>query len=176
MNEVLSDLSGLLCHIDDIGFLEYPRGTWLKISGSSKAAGITLNGNKCQFLQPRITFLGHVIDKQGISPDPRKTAAISAMKPPSFITELRRFMGMVNQMSKFSSNIVQISKPLCDLLSTRILGHGLLPKKNPLGNLKKKFLSPEIVVFAVWCDSKNHNHCRGICLWLRSRPPTTARR
>ena len=123
MNEVLSDLPGVLCHIDDIlifGNTPDEHDSRLQAALEQiKAAGITLNGEKCKFSQPRITFLGHVIDKQGISPDPRKTAAISAMKPPSSITELRRFMGMVNQMSKFSPNIAQISKPLRDLLSTK---------------------------------------------------------
>ena len=123
MNEVLSDLPGVLCHIDDIlifGNTPDEHDSRLQAALERiKAAGITLNGEKCKFSQPRITFLGHVIDKQGISPDPRKTAAISAMKPPSSITELRRFMGMVNQMSKFSPNIAQISKPLRDLLSTK---------------------------------------------------------
>lgn len=33
-------------------------------------AGVTLNTDKCSFGQEKITFLGHVIDKTGISPDP----------------------------------------------------------------------------------------------------------
>jgi len=48
-----------------------------------KGAGVTLNSDKRQFSQSRIIFLGHVVDKDGISPDPRKTAAISAMQAPS---------------------------------------------------------------------------------------------
>jgi hypothetical protein len=35
-------------------------------------------------------------------PDPDKVRAIQEMKPPSNISELRRFLGMVNQLSKFS--------------------------------------------------------------------------
>ena len=84
-----------------------------------QAAGVTLNKDKRQFYQSSITFLGHVINREGISLDPKKTAAIQAMKPPSSITELRRFMGMVNQMSKFSPYIAQISKPLRELFSSK---------------------------------------------------------
>ena len=48
-------------------------------------AGVTLNLQKCKFLQPRIKFLGHVIDKEGIRADPEKTTAISNMKPPQSV-------------------------------------------------------------------------------------------
>ena len=41
------------------------------------------------------------------------------MLAPDNITELRRFMGMVNQLRKFSLNIAQIARPLCELLSTK---------------------------------------------------------
>ena len=41
------------------------------------------------------------------------------MKPPKDLTELRRFFGMVNQLSKFQPQIAELSKPLRDLLSWR---------------------------------------------------------
>ena len=123
MNDILFDLPGVLCHIDDILVFGTAReehdSRLFAVLERIKAAGITLNSDKCQFSQPKITFLGHVINRNGISPDPKKTTAILSMKPPSSVTELRRFMGMVNQMGKFSPNIVHISKPLRELLSTK---------------------------------------------------------
>ena len=113
----------VLCHIDDI--LIYGEDTAeheSRLQATLKriqSAGITLNEGKCQFYQSRVTFLGHVIDENGISPDPKKTAAIQEISQPSFITKLWRFMGMVNQMSKFSPTIAHLSKPLRNLLSSR---------------------------------------------------------
>ena len=75
-----------------------------------QAAGITLNKEKCQFSCPRITFLGHIIDVDGISPDPSKTESIRKMKAPTTVTELRRFMGMINQHNKFSPLIAQLNR------------------------------------------------------------------
>jgi len=75
------------------------------------SAGITLNEGKRQFYQRCLTFQGHTIYSNGISPDPKNTTAMQNMKPPSSITELKRFMGMANQMSKFSPNMASISKP-----------------------------------------------------------------
>ena len=45
-----------------------------------------------------------------------KTAAIKEMPPPKTVSELRRFMGMINQLGKFSPNIAEISTPLRKLL------------------------------------------------------------
>ena len=110
-----------------------------------KTAGITLNAEKCQFSQQRITFLGHVIDHNGISPDPKKTTAILAMKPPTSITELRRFMGMVNQMTKFSPNIAHISKPLRELLSTRNAWTWTATQEESFNKLKEEISSPTVL-------------------------------
>ena len=38
------------------------------------------------------------------------------MKPPTTVSELRRFLGMVNQLGKFSHNLAQITQPLRELL------------------------------------------------------------
>ena len=73
--------------------------------------------DKYLFGQEKITFLGHVIDKTGISPDPDKISAILKMKPPTSIAEPRRFIGMANQLGKFSSRLATISQPLRTLLS-----------------------------------------------------------
>ena len=125
MNEVLLGLPRVLCHIYDI-FI-YGKDTAehkSRLQATLKriqSARLTLNEGKCQFYQSCVTFLGHMIDENGISPDPKKTAAaaIQKMSQPSSITELRKFMGMVNQMSKFSPNVAQLSKPLRDLLSSK---------------------------------------------------------
>ena len=66
-----------------------------------------------------VSFLGHVIDKSGIRADPCKTSAILQMKPPNNVSELRRFLGMANQLGKFSPHLAESSQPLRELLSTR---------------------------------------------------------
>ena len=38
---------------------------------------------------------------------------------PMSLTELKQFMGMVNQLGKFTPNIAKLSQPLRELLSTK---------------------------------------------------------
>ncbi len=71
--------------------------------------GLTLNPAKCHFHRSRINFLGHVMDSNGIAPDPTKTEAVQKISPPTNLTELRRFFGMVNHLNKFSPNIELLS-------------------------------------------------------------------
>ena len=121
MNKVLLDLPGVLCLIDDI--LVYGRNTQEhnerleSVLNRIQSAGITLNQSKCEFSKETIKFLGHVINSNGVSADPQKIEAIVNMKAPSSVSELRRFLGMTNQLGKFSSNLAEMTKPLRELLT-----------------------------------------------------------
>ena len=84
-----------------------------------QAAGVTLNPDKCEFHRKSTKFLGHLIDEEGIKTDPEKTSAITKMPTPQCVTDLRRFMGLANQLGKFSPNLAELSQPLRELLSTK---------------------------------------------------------
>ena len=64
-----------------------------------RSAKVTLNPKKCEFSKSQVKFLGHIINANGIQADPEKTAAISSMKAPPNVAELRRFLGMANHGS-----------------------------------------------------------------------------
>ena len=56
----------------------------------------------------------------GITADSDKTAAIQEMQTPTNVSKLQRFMGMVNQMGKFSTNLLR-SPYVSSLARSRIL-------------------------------------------------------
>ncbi|KAL5516836.1 hypothetical protein EMCRGX_G002260 [Ephydatia muelleri] len=123
MSNILSGLKGTLCLIDDVlifGKTQEEHDQRLAEALTRiQSAGVTLNKDKCVFNTSTLTFLGHFLDKDGISADPGKTSAISQMDRPNNFSELRRFMGMLNQLGKFSSNLASITQPLRQLLSTK---------------------------------------------------------
>ena len=123
MSTVLDGLVGVLCLMDDIlifGKDQKEHDVRLTtVLERIQAAGVTLNKDKCEFNKTSLTFLGHTIDGKGISPDPQKTAAINKMASPKSTSELRRFMGMVNQLGKYSPRIAELSKPMRELLSSK---------------------------------------------------------
>ena len=123
MTTILSGLEGILCLIDDIlvfGKDKQEHDLRLKAALERiQAAGVTLNKSKCEFGKGQLKFLGHIIDQDGIRADPEKTSAIQEMQPPSNVSELRRLMGMANQLGKFSSKLAEITHPLRLLLGKK---------------------------------------------------------
>ena len=69
-------------------------------------SGMTLNSDKCQFSQKRVKFLGH---STGIHPDPEKIQGIMETATPQNMSGVRRFLGTVNQMSKFAPNLAEVT-------------------------------------------------------------------
>ncbi|GJZ39596.1 putative reverse transcriptase domain-containing protein [Tanacetum coccineum] len=51
--------------------------------------------SKCEFWLPKVQFLGHVIDIQGIHVDPAKIESIKDWASPKTPTEIRQFLGVV---------------------------------------------------------------------------------
>lgn len=120
MSKILAGLPGVLCQMDDVlifGPNQEEHDQRLdEVLVRIRDAGMTLN-DKCQFSQREIRFLGHVVNEQGIKADPQKVEAITKMREPGNLKELRTFLGLVNQLGRFTQNIAELSKPLRELLS-----------------------------------------------------------
>ena len=88
------------------------------------SAGRTLNACKCEFSKIEIQFLGHDVSNKGINPDPEKIKAITLFPEPKEVGDIRRFLGIINQFSKFSPHIAQETKPFRDPKREKIHGYG----------------------------------------------------
>lgn len=123
MSILLEGLDGVVYLMDDVlvvGRNKEEHDEWLiKMLEQVQSVSGTLNAEMYELGKMSLKFLGHCIDKDGVRADLDKTAAICQMSPPRSLSDLHRFMGMVNQMRKFSPNIAEISKPLRELLSIK---------------------------------------------------------
>ena len=54
--------------------IERLRGVFEKLT----AAGLRLKPSKCKFFKSRVTYLGHIVSKDGIKTDPKKIEAIKS--------------------------------------------------------------------------------------------------
>lgn len=77
---------------------------------------LKLSPNKCQFFRREVPFLGHIVDKQGVRPDPSKTEAVANYPTPKNISEIRSFLGLASYYRRFIPNFAKISFPLVLLL------------------------------------------------------------
>ena len=53
------------------------------------------------------SFAGYVLNKEGIKSDPEKTESIQDMNTPQNVSDVRRFLGMVNQLGKFVPHLAE---------------------------------------------------------------------
>ncbi len=66
-----------------------------KIKETLATAGVKLNRDKRLFMLPRVEYLGHIIDEQGLHPTQEKVKAIKEAPIPKNVTELRAFLGIL---------------------------------------------------------------------------------
>ncbi|GJV47993.1 putative nucleotidyltransferase, ribonuclease H [Tanacetum coccineum] len=57
--------------------------------------------SKCEFWIPKVQFLGHVIDSEGIHVDPAKIESIKDWTSPKSPTEIHQFLGLVGYYRRF---------------------------------------------------------------------------
>ena len=100
MAEILMGLNGVLCYLDDnIVFGRSPadhQDKLRRVLDRLKQAGVQLNNAKCHFSQTEISFLGHIINKNGVFPDKTKQLNLEQFPPPSDEKELRSFLGVAS--------------------------------------------------------------------------------
>ncbi|UYV69327.1 K02A2.6-like, partial [Cordylochernes scorpioides] len=120
MSIILQGMDGVMCYLDDILIFASDSKTHDRILRlvlrKLKEANVTLNKAKCVFGVPRINFLGHILDEDGIRPDPAKIEAVAKMPAPTDVHGVRRFLGMVNHLGRFVENLSEIVAPLSQLL------------------------------------------------------------
>jgi len=84
-----------------------------------KEKQISINREKWKFCQQEITFAGFRLSPGGYQLDPCITRAITHFPTPTNRSELRSFIGLVNQLSSGTNTITTLLAPLRPLLSTK---------------------------------------------------------
>eukprot|EP00057_Strongylocentrotus_purpuratus_P007993 XP_011662467.1 PREDICTED: uncharacterized protein K02A2.6-like [Strongylocentrotus purpuratus] len=125
MNQILEKCPGVIGMADDIAVVgktavEHDANLH-NLMRVAKEHGLVLNWNKCHIKQDRVRFYGLVFSKDGVQPDPQKTAAISALNAPQNVTELREFLGIVTYMSPFIPRLASLTAPLRELVKKDVI-------------------------------------------------------
>ncbi|XP_045105165.1 uncharacterized protein LOC123500536 [Portunus trituberculatus] len=89
------------------------------VSKSCRAYDITLNAKKFVLAAPSVSFCGYRLSHDVIAADPDKVRAITEFATPATLTDLRSFMGLVNQLASFSPDLAATAAPLRPLLSPK---------------------------------------------------------
>eukprot|EP00914_Ancora_sagittata_P001395 GHVO01003634.1.p1 GENE.GHVO01003634.1~~GHVO01003634.1.p1 ORF type:complete len:166 (+),score=7.74 GHVO01003634.1:701-1198(+) len=122
MDTVLGNLRyrGVLVYIDDV--LVHTRTEeehiplLLKVLERLRDADLYINDKKCYFVKTELTYLGHIVDANGIKPDPVKVQALHSLASPSDVASLRRQLGLLGYYRQFIPDFATTAKPIYTLL------------------------------------------------------------
>ena len=108
--------------------------------------GLHNNLLKSQFMQSNVTFLGHVLSDEGISPEASNVDEVVKFSTPSCASDVKSFLGMASFFRKFIPDFSIHAAPLFDLLkkNKEFLWSDIC--ENSFNYIKVKLKAPEILV------------------------------
>ena len=100
-------------------------------------AGLKLNCAKLQLCQTKVELLGKIIDRLGVSPNPRHYVAIEKFPRPTNVKQIMSFLGTLNFLSNCIFNFSKIVLPLVRLLKKGTPFHWTQEHENSFLEIKK---------------------------------------
>ncbi|GJQ90253.1 putative reverse transcriptase domain-containing protein [Tanacetum coccineum] len=116
--------------------------------------------SKCEFWIPKVQFLGHVINSEGIHVDPAKIESIKDWVFPKSPTEIRQFLGLAGYYRRFIEGFSKIAKPMTKLTQKKVKFVWGDKQEASFQTLKQKLCSAPILAlpegsedFVAYCDA-----------------------
>jgi hypothetical protein len=141
-------------------------------------------------MKDKVSFLGHIISAEGISPNPKKVEAVRGIKPPTTVTEVKSFLGMAGYYRKFIKKFSTIAEPITELTKLGVEFHWSDECQKAFDHLKKALTTSPILAhpdfskpFEIHTDASGvgigavltqHQEGKERAIWYASRKLTTA--
>jgi hypothetical protein len=116
--------------------------------------------SKCEFWISEFLFLGHIINRDGQSVDPKKVAAILDWKAPKDVRGIKSFIRMVGYYRRFIEGFSKIARPMTTLMQNKVELKWTPACQESFETLKKKLtIAPVLILldvhkpFSVYCDA-----------------------
>ncbi|KAL7075758.1 hypothetical protein ACQ4LE_005395 [Meloidogyne hapla] len=93
MDELISGLHGVFAYLDDLIIVSKNetehKEVLFELFERIENYGLKIQLEKCNFFKSELKFLGHIVSKEGIKPDPEKKSIIQKLQRPKDIKELK---------------------------------------------------------------------------------------
>ena len=151
MSQVLEDIDGAEAIVDDILVwgrdIQEHDARLKKVLDRVKEVNLKLNPKKCQIRKEEIPYVGHLLTKDGLKPDPEKIRAVQEMTQPSNTKELKTFLGFIQYLAKFLPNMAEVSAPLRKLLEKNTAWHWEKQQEDSFQQLKRMATSAPVLSY-----------------------------
>ncbi|GFU17381.1 retrovirus-related Pol polyprotein from transposon opus [Nephila pilipes] len=177
--KLFGDIEGVEIYFDDIIVAEYDEDShdaiMSKVLERAGSLNIKFNPDKLQYRVSEVKYVGQIISKSGVKPDPDHIKAIVAMPTPKSKTEVRRLLGMVNFLSRFIPNVSNVTAPLREIIHEIVEFNRGKEQELSFVNIKELLAkAPILKVFCasdeiiIQCDSSKDG--LGSCLIQKGQP------
>lgn len=119
LQEKLNGLPGAEVIRDDILVMGYGKNdeeanqnhdeNLLRLLNRARKANLRLNSSKMKLRKSELRFIGHLMTKNGLKPDPDKVKAVEERPKPQLKKELSSLLGFVNYLSKFLTGLSDVA-------------------------------------------------------------------
>lgn len=153
MMTAFADLIGKVCYVylDDIivfGKTEEQHEMNLRVVLERlRSVGLQIKPKKCAFFKRSVKYLGHVISKNGIEPDPDKFQPILSWPVPTNVKTVQSFLGLVSYYRRFVRDFSKLAKPLYNLTKAGVPFTWDENCQSAFETLKAKVTSPPVIAF-----------------------------
>ncbi|GFX36267.1 transposon Tf2-8 polyprotein [Trichonephila clavipes] len=141
----------------------------------AKLLNIKFNSDKLQYRVSEVRYVGQIISKLGIKPDPDHIEAVVEMPTPKSKTEVRRLLGRMNFLSKFITNVSKVTASLREIIHENVEFNWGKEQELSFVNIKELLAkAPILKVFSVndeiviQCDGSKDG--LGSCLIQKGQP------
>lgn len=151
--------------------LEHDRA-FIEMLEATRAHNGSLNSEKLQFKQLKVSSFGHTLTDKGIQPAEDKLEAIRNMKTPSNVKELQTLLGMVTYLNRYSFKLASLTAPLRELIKQHVCFKWKPCHQEALNQIKEELCSVKILSYydpcpttptILQCDASQ----TGIGAWIR---------
>ena len=87
----------------------------VKLLERARKVNLRLNGKEMKLKKPEVKFMGQIVSKDGLKPDPDKVKAVERISQPTCKQEVLSLLGFVNYLPKFLPRLADVAQPLSDL-------------------------------------------------------------
>lgn len=152
-----------------------------KVLQRAKERNIKFNLKKMQLRVPEVKYLGNIVSKEGLRPDPEKIKAIFEIPKPENKQDVQRILGMVNYLGQYIPNLSEISFPLRSLLKRDTHWQWTHEHQKALKTIQDILASEPVLSFfdintpvEIQVDASSHG--LGACLMQTNHPISYASR
>ncbi len=112
-----------------------------------RQAGLKVRPDKCHLFCREVVFLGHVVSRTGIKPDPSNIEKVKNWPRPKDITGLRGWLGLTGFYRRYIKDYAKIAQPLLRLNHKGVEFEWSEECEHAFQTLREALISPPVLIY-----------------------------